>query len=102
MGALVARVRGLYSAHLDRVRTFWAVSDFKAYLVSLAQFVETNVDELVGVEKEIFFASFDRDEPETLVGQSGDSSFLHFRKNRAVKSSQYAEGGGRPLRTWVS
>ena len=71
----------LCAADLDRVGSFRTLGDLKGDLVTLAEFVELNVDELVGVEKEIFFATFDFDEPETFVGQTGDSSFLHGNEN---------------------
>ena len=67
----------LDSADFDRVRALRAFCDLKADLVAFAEFVELYVDELVGVEKEIFFATFDFDEPETLIGETGNCSFLH-------------------------
>jgi len=75
VGALCAALCG--AANLDRVRPFRAVCYFKGYLVSLTKFVERNADQLVGVEKEILFLTLARDEPETLVSETGDSSCLH-------------------------
>ena len=62
---------------LDRVRPLRAVSDFESQLVTFAEFVEGNPDELIRVEKEILFLTLARDKPETLIGETGDSSSLH-------------------------
>jgi hypothetical protein len=64
-------------AYFDRVRSFRTLADLKADLVSFAELVELYVHELIGVEEEILLLSFARDKPETLVGETGDSSFLH-------------------------
>ena len=69
--------RGLGAADLDGVGPLGGVRDLEAHLVAFAELVELNVRELVGVEKEIFFPTFDFDEAEALVGKTGDSSFLH-------------------------
>jgi len=68
---------GLDAADFDGVRSLRTFANFKADLVAFAELVELYVQELVGVEKEIFFATFDFDEPETFIGETGDSSFLH-------------------------
>ena len=64
-------------ADLDGVGAFRRFADFELNLVSLAKRVECYSDELVGVEKEIFFAAFNLDEPESLIGEAGDCSSLH-------------------------
>jgi hypothetical protein len=68
---------GLDLAYLEGVRAFWALTDFKAHLVSFAKLVELYVLEFVHVEKEILFLSVDGDETEALVCKTGDCSFLH-------------------------
>jgi len=65
---------------LDRVRPLRAVSDFESQLVTFAEFVEGNSDELVRVEEEILLLTLARDKPETLVGETGDSSCLHMQR----------------------
>src|SRR3989344_7296103 len=65
------------AADLDRVRAFRRVRDLKGHLVTFAQFVESDSDELGRVEKEILFLTLALDEPETLIGETGDCSFLH-------------------------
>ncbi len=62
---------------LDGVWALRAFCDFKSHLVSLAEVVKSDAYELVGVEKEILFLSFDGDESESLVSDAGDSSILH-------------------------
>ena len=64
-------------ADLNRVLSFRRVRNFKSHFVTFAERVKRYADELIGVEKEIFFLSIALDEPETPVGESGDSSFLH-------------------------
>lgn len=71
----------LDAADLDCIRSFRTFCDFKADLVAFAKLVELYVLELVGVEKEIFFATFDFDEPESLIGETSNSSFLHGNEN---------------------
>ena len=66
---------GLRFADFDGVRPFRAVGHFKSHFVTFAKFVERSADEFVGVEKEIFFLTIALDEPETLIGESGDCSF---------------------------
>jgi hypothetical protein len=69
------------AADLDGVRAHRALSDFNADLVPLAEFVELYVDELVGVEEEVFVLALYLDETESFVGQAGDCSFLHSNEN---------------------
>src|SRR3989344_6472607 len=69
--------RGLGAADFDGVGSLWGVRNLKADLVTLLKFVELYVHELVGVEKEILFLTFDFDEPESLIGETSYSSCLH-------------------------
>ena len=99
----------LCAADLDRVGSFRTLGDLKGDLVTLAEFVELNVDELVGVEKEILFAALDFDEAEALVGETGDCSFLHGNENDVAKtprisSTDQCSGGvgGRSLLLWIT
>ncbi len=77
---LQARLRVFFerlrSADLDCVETFRALSNFKRQFVTFAKFVERYADELVGVEKEILFLTIALDEPESLVSETGNGSFL--------------------------
>ena len=73
--------RGLDAADLDGVGAFWALSDFKAYLVTFAKLIKAYADELVGVEEEILLLTLARDEPESLISETGDYSCLHVQWN---------------------
>jgi hypothetical protein len=94
----------LDAAHFGRVRAFRALGDFKAELVTFAKLIELYVLELVGVEKDILFLTFDFDEPESLIGETGDSSFLHgnekmmfviaSRQESGVELDPYLTGSG--------
>ncbi|TSC79809.1 MAG: hypothetical protein G01um101429_336 [Parcubacteria group bacterium Gr01-1014_29] len=64
-------------ADLDCVRSFRTVGNFKCHFVTFAKLVERNADKLVRVEKEIFFHALALDEPESLIGKTGNCSFLH-------------------------
>ena len=75
------------AANLDGVGSLRTLANFKGYSVTLAEIVESNIDEFVGVEKEILFLPIAFDEPETLVGESGDCSLLHSNKKMAAKIS---------------
>ena len=75
------RLHALYAADFDGVGSLWGIRNLKADLVTLLKFVELYVHELVGVEKEILFLTFDFDEPESLVGETSNSSCLHSNKN---------------------
>ncbi len=77
---------------LDRVRAFRAFGDFKAQRVAFAERIEGNSDELVGVEKEVFFAAFNFDEPETFVSETGDCSCLHSNWKKWLNQLQCAGG----------
>jgi len=72
-------------ADLDRVRPFRTVRDFKGDLVAFAKFVKRDADELVGVEKEISLLSLSLDEPETLIGETGNCSCLHSNEKKLRK-----------------
>src|SRR6185437_9116626 len=80
------------AAYLDRIRSFRTLCDFKGQLVTFAQFVVLNADELVGVEKEIFFLAIALDEPESLRGKTGNSSFLHVDVREKVGNTSTAGG----------
>lgn len=83
----------LGAAYFDSVRAFRSVGDLESDLVTLLEFVKRDADELVGVEKDIFFASFDFDEPESFIGETGNSSFLHGNeKNSFVIASRQETG----------
>jgi hypothetical protein len=64
-------------ADLGRVRSFRTLADLERDGITFAKRVERHTHELVGVEKEILFLTFDLDEAETLIGETGDSSCLH-------------------------
>ena len=67
-------------ADVDRVRALWALANLERDLVSLAELVERNVLELVGVEEEVlraFCRSIDFDEAKALVVLLDDCSFFH-------------------------
>jgi hypothetical protein len=92
-GCFLGKPFGLLDAgDLDSVRSFRTVSNFKANCVTFAEVVKAYADKLVGVEKEIFCLTIALDEPETLVGKTGDCSCLHSVKRRIVKSRQWAGG----------
>ncbi len=71
-------------ADLDRVRSFRTISDFKCHPITFTKLIEGHTFELVRVEKEIFFLTLAPDEPETLVGETGNYSFLHKSEVRKV------------------
>jgi len=61
------------------------------------------------VEKEVFFLTLARDEPETLVGETGYSSCLHVQWKRMIKSIAVmlkclpaGRRGDRSLLPWIS
>jgi hypothetical protein len=90
---------------LDRVRAFRTLRDFEAQRVTFAKAVERNSYELVRVEKEIFFLTLDFDEPETLVGESGDCSCLHTAMRKYVLgklSKAVGWSGSSILLLWIS
>src|SRR3989344_4561916 len=91
-----------HAADLDRVRPLRAVRDFKAHLVAFAKLIEAYADELVGVEKEIFFATLNLDEPESLVGETGNSSFLHSNRDWLVNIKCRVGVVGRSLAIWIN
>ncbi len=76
-GVLFWSQGSLYLADFDRVRSFRTVTDFKSHCVTFAEVVERRVHEFVRVEKEIFLLTIALDEPESLVGETGDCSLLH-------------------------
>ena len=92
----------LDAADLDGVRSFRTFCDLEAYLVTFLEFVELNVGEFVGVEKEIFFATFNFDEPEAFVSETSDSSFLHGNgKNFVIASRQGTGVEARSYFRWI-
>ena len=99
-GAFSSRL--LDSADLDRVGSFRTVRNFKGHLVAFAKLIELYVHELVGVEKEILFLSFDLDEPETLFSESGDCSFLHSNEKITIKIKTGLEWKLDPYFSWIS
>jgi hypothetical protein len=52
------------------------------------------------VEKEIFFASFDFDEPESLISETGDSSCLHVARRLLTNASSNDFGRVSMRRLW--
>jgi hypothetical protein len=87
-------IRRLRLGNLDGVGALRALTDLKGHLVSLAEVVKGDAHELVGVEKEILFLSFDGDESESLVRDAGDSSCLHSDGLvRLAKTSNQKAGG---------
>ena len=95
-----AGLKNLDLADFDRIGALWAFCDFKRHFVSLAKIVKCDIHELVGVEKEIFFLSFDGDKPETFVGQTGYCSFLHiFGRTRQNGSFRCRAAKNTPHRT---
>ena len=67
-------------ADVDRVRALWALANLERDLVSLAELVERNVLELVGVEEEILRAvrlAINFDEAEALVVLLDYCTVLH-------------------------
>ncbi|OGZ44005.1 MAG: hypothetical protein A3J55_01065 [Candidatus Ryanbacteria bacterium RIFCSPHIGHO2_02_FULL_45_17b] len=71
-------------ADLNRVRSFRTVGDFKGHPITFAKLIKGYTFELVRVEKEIFFLTLTFDEPETLVGETGNCSFFHKSEVRKV------------------
>lgn len=67
----------LRAADLDCVRTFVALTNLEREHVALAKIVKRDADELGGVEEEILLLAIALDEPESLISETGDSSFLH-------------------------
>ncbi len=101
--ALLKPFVGLDAADFDSVGSFWRIRDFKADFVTFAELVETNTYELVGVEKEIFFLTLARDEPETLIGETSNCSFLHGNENNRLCNASRQETGveARSLLLWI-
>lgn len=62
---------------LDCIRPLWTVGDFKCDAVAFAKLVKPHAIQIVGMEKEVFVASFAFDEPEPSISEAGDCSFLH-------------------------
>lgn len=67
----------LRAADLDSVRAFVALTNLEREHVALAKIVKRDADELGGVEEEILLLAIALDEPESLISETGDSSFLH-------------------------
>ena len=72
-------VRLLRAADLDCVRALVALTDFEGERVAFTKVVERDADKLAGVEEEILLLAIALDEPETLIGETGDSSCLHMQ-----------------------
>ncbi len=75
-GAFCKRLR-LRATDLDRVGTFRTFRNFEGERVALSKLIEADADELFRVKEDIFLHALYLDEPESLVGETSNSSSLH-------------------------
>ena len=78
---------------LNGVRALGALANLEFHLVAYLESIELNINELVGVEKEILSHSLDLDESETLVRKAGNSSFLHAGVKQRTLNKSIKAGG---------
>lgn len=62
------------AADVHSARTLWGVFDFERDGVSLAELIEHDVDESIGVKKHVLGLSFWGDKAETAVGEGLDDT----------------------------